>query len=163
MPASPQYSSVRRGSNMRRKLTLPVEPPVAMMTALRARMLSLLPLWSTAMPRTRPRRGVSRWIAVIRCSSRNLDAGLARGGLERPHQAVAGRTSSCVAGSAGVPVWTSGQSIDRALHGARHRVADRCAALLSGGLSTTLTPCASRNSKVAALLSAKARMISRSL
>src|SRR5438876_332450 len=29
MPASPQYSSVRRGSNMRRKLTLPVEPPVA--------------------------------------------------------------------------------------------------------------------------------------
>jgi hypothetical protein len=44
IPAKPQYSSVSRGSNMRRKLTLPVHPPVPMMTALRARMFKCLPL-----------------------------------------------------------------------------------------------------------------------
>ena len=91
MPARPQYSSVRRGSNMRRKLTLPVEPPVAMITALRARMLSVLPLLSTAMPSDAAgvrRFAVDRGHAVF---EQNLDAGFARGGLERPHQAVAGR------------------------------------------------------------------------
>jgi hypothetical protein len=35
--------------------------------------------------------------------------------------------------------------------------------IASGALSTNSTPCASSHSKVAALLSAKARMISRSL
>ena len=60
MPARPQYSSVRRGSNIRRKLTLPVEPPVPMTTALRARMSRRLPLLLTAMPRTRPALACSR-------------------------------------------------------------------------------------------------------
>src|SRR5215475_9834517 len=37
------YSSVSRGSNVRRKFTLPVWPPVAMMTPLRASMLTAVP------------------------------------------------------------------------------------------------------------------------
>ena len=58
----------------------------------------------------------------------NLDAGLLRCGVERLHQAVAGRHGRALVRVAGVPVWISGQSMGAAVHLARHGVADRKAA-----------------------------------
>ena len=90
IPGRPQYSSVRRGSNMRRKLTLPVEPPVRDDDGLLARMFSLAPLLSTAIPSTRP--GV-RGLAVDArhpVLKQDLDARFFRRDLQRPHQAIAG-------------------------------------------------------------------------
>jgi len=49
---------------------LPCDPPVPIMTALRARILRTVPAWVTAIPSTRPEVGSSRWIAVMRCSSK---------------------------------------------------------------------------------------------
>ena len=48
---------------MRRKFTLSDEPPVAMITALRARIVSLVPLVSTATPRA-PKLAVSVSIEI---------------------------------------------------------------------------------------------------
>ena len=45
---------------MRRKLTLPVCPPVAIITALRARTLTVAPLWFALRPTTRPEVPFSR-------------------------------------------------------------------------------------------------------
>ena len=126
IPARPQYSSVSRGSNMRRKLTFPVEPPVAMMTALRARMSRPVPLVVDRDPERRgppaPRGGSPS--SGARAGSARPPA---RRNFQRPHQAVAGRERSRAdAGSAGLPVWTIGQSIDGGVHFARHGIADRC-------------------------------------
>ena len=112
MPASPQYSSVRRGSNMRRKLTLPVEPPVATMTALRARMLSLAPVVVDRDAEHRAGiRAPARWSAVMRCSSRiSTPAFLAAASSDRIKPLPEDRVF-CIAGSAGSPVCTIGQCI----------------------------------------------------
>ena len=128
MPARPQYSSVRRGSNMRRKLTLPVEPPVPMMTALRARIFNLAPLWSTAMPSTGPEFGVCRWIEVIRCSSRiSTPAFLAATSSDRisplPEERV-----FCTAGIGRLPGIRHRPVHHGRVHFTRHRISDRVSA-----------------------------------
>src|SRR6516165_7180329 len=88
MPASPQYSSVSRGSNMRRKLTLPVEPPVVTTTALRALANGAFVIHRNAEHATAPRRfAMNRGHAVF---EQNLDAGLARRGFQRPDQTCSG-------------------------------------------------------------------------
>ena len=146
---------------MRRKLTLPVEPPVAMITALRARMLSACPV---VLDRDAGDAAGVRRLAVERghpVFEQNLDAGLSRRGLQRTHQAGAGRSFAIVgrgrlAGMHHRPV------LDRDLHGAQ-REAPISWPTLFGLRSMTLTPCASSHSKVGTLLSAKARTISRSL
>jgi len=162
-PARPQYSSVRRGSNMRRKLTLPVEPPVPMMTALRARMFSSVPLWSTAMPSTVPAFGASRRMRVILCSSRISTparrAATSRGRISPlPEERV-----FWTDGSAGCPVCTVGQSPTMQCISRGTELPTELPPSSSGALSTNTTPCANSHSKAGALWSAKARMISRSL
>ena len=75
---------------MRRKLTLPVEPPVATITALRARILRsrAVVIDSDAEHAAGIRRlAMDRGHAVL---EQNFDAGLARRGFERPHQPGAG-------------------------------------------------------------------------
>ena len=136
MPARPQYSSVRRGSNMRRKLTLPVEPPVRDDHRLaRPDVERRAPLLSTAMPSTRPAFGASRCSAVMRCCKQDLArrpcCAAASSGRIRP---LPEDMVACTAGSAGLPVCTIGQSIDRGMHLARHRVADGIAASRVGRL-----------------------------
>ena len=89
----------------------------------------------------------------------DLDAGLFRRGVERLHQAVAGRHGrahppgrpACRSAPAANP---SPRSASRAAPSCR----PNCRRSLSGALSTKTTPCASSNSKVAAQLSAKARI-----
>ena len=67
MPAC-WYSSVSRGSNIRRKLTLPVWPPVAITMPFLASMAMSRPSAFATMPRTRPLP--SRTISRISCLSR---------------------------------------------------------------------------------------------
>ena len=128
MPATPQYSSVRRGSNMRRKLTLLLDPPVARMTALRARMFSVLAVIVHGDAEDASRIGllaIERHHTVI---EQDLDAGLFRRRLERTDEAVArrhGRLHLGVGRAAGLhhrPVHHRGVVL------ARHRIADRAAA-----------------------------------
>ena len=148
MPARPQYSSVRRGSNMRRKLTLPVEPPVPMMTALRARMFTRRALVVAVDADDAARRAV---LAVERghlVLEQILHAGLARGGVERLHQADAGRHGRALRRRAGLPVWICGQSIGAACMCAAPSCRPTTPPRRSGGLSTKTTPCASSHSKV---------------
>ena len=100
-----------------------------MMTALRARMLSLVPLLSTAMPRTRPEL---RLLPIDRdhlVLEQIFDAGLAGGGVERLHQPVAGRHGRALV-RVGRRAGLDQRPIHRrAVHRAQHRIADRRAAL----------------------------------
>ncbi len=119
---------------MRRKLTLPVEPPVAIITAFLAWILSFVPLLSTAMPTHaagRRRFAVDRRHLVL---EQNLHAGFLGRGLERAHQAVARRQHLLdhrIGRHAGLhhrPIH------DRAVHFPRHRIADRGSAEIVGCL-----------------------------
>ena len=90
------YSSVRRTSNMVRNSTLSAQPPVATMMPLRARMLIDLPVGlnqsSTSiavMPSDAPGElllAVDRGHPLL---EQDLDAHLARGLRQRPHEARA--------------------------------------------------------------------------
>ena len=119
---------------MRRKLTLVVDPPVAMITALRARILTTLPSLSQATPSTGPANGVSRWIEVIRCFSKNFDAGLFGRRGERMHEAVAGGHGGALVGRGRLAGLDQRPIHRRRVHFARNGIADRTAAEFVGRL-----------------------------
>ena len=91
MPARPQYSSVRRGSNIRRKFTFPDDPPVPTITALSGAKVAFDVVVVD---------GDADYAPGSRCLAMNgrhpmleqdFYAGLKSGGIERLHQAAAGR------------------------------------------------------------------------
>ena len=163
MPDRPQYSSVRRGSNMRRKFTLPVEPPVAMMTAFLALMFSLVPLLSDHDPE-HPARFRGLPIDVRHpVLEQDLDARLFCRSLQGPHEPVARRGRgldgriSRLAGLNHGPIHRGG------MHFPGNGVSDGDPPEVVGRLVDEDHAVGHEPFEGGALLSAKARMISRSL
>ncbi len=149
-PARPQYSSVSRGSIMRRKLTLPVEPPVASITALRAWIATSRPSCFATTPVIRPERGCSRNSSTMRCSRRiwtpALRAAASSGHITPAPEDVVVRAS----GAARRPLCTISQSIGAACCSRGAELPTEMPPPASGALSTNTTPCAFSHSKVGA-------------
>ena len=146
------YSSVSRGSKVRRRVTLLVLPPVATRTPLRALTFTVRPSRVAVTPSTRPAAGLSRTMLVILWRRRTcapLARALFSSARTRPDPT---RVGWCVTRSLATGHWTV-------------RCCRRTREAWVGPTrwSWNWTPFAIRNSKVGAFSSAKARTRSRSL